>query len=91
MGGPGWERFKSEVIAWWPILTMILAISLTGILAVAKASDTLEAHEIRLGAVEQKQASDSLRLRTIEVQTANTDKTVDRLEHKVDRLLERRP
>ena len=85
----GWERFKAEFRAWWPILAAIVTAGSVGVATAAAMMNKVDDHEVRLDAVERIQREDSVRLKVIEVQTSNTAGTVDKIERKVDRFLER--
>lgn len=87
--GAGWNRFADELRQWWFILVCIIGLAFTGTITTSQALAAIQKHEERLSAVERNQVTDSMRLRVIEVQTDSTSRTVNRLEDKMDRMMER--
>jgi len=85
----GFQRFAAELRAWWPILAAVVTAAVVGVAAAAATMNKVDDHEVRLDAVERIQREDSVRLKVIEVQTGATAGTVEKIERKVDRLLER--
>lgn len=89
MGASGLSKFWIEVRQWWPILFFMGGVAITGTITTSQALAAIQKHELRLDAVERTQATDSMRLRVIEIQTDSTSRTVNRLEDKMDRFIER--
>lgn len=86
-GETGFARFARQVREWWPILVAVMGALVMGVMSLARASNSIDEHEVRIDKLEISQRLDALRLERIDAQTGSTAKTVDRLEGKVDRML----
>lgn len=89
MTDQSWTGFKEGVRRWWPILIGIVSLGIMGAAHSAVMLTKIEDHETRLNHVETIQRGNAERLKGIEVTTANTERTVSRMEDKMDRLVER--
>lgn len=86
MGASGFGTF---IRRWWPQLTLAL-ILVTGLAAFrADATSTDANHERRITALEETAPDVSEALTALTVQAKSTQRSVERLEDKVDRLVER--